>query len=161
MRARAGVLFVCLGNICRSPLAKAVFAEHARRAGVIELLTIDSCGTGGWHAGEGADPRTIAAAASRSIPLEHVARQFDAAKDPERFQWIIAMDRSNVAALTRMGLSPGRASLLRSFGGEGEAEVPDPYYGGPEGFDRVYEMIDAACPGLLRAVLADVAGGAV
>ena len=161
MSGRVGVLFVCLGNICRSPLAKAVFAEHARRAGVLERLVIDSCGTGGWHAGEGADPRTVAAALSRSIPLEHVARQFDAANDPARFRWIIAMDRSNVAALHRMGLAHGRARLLLGFAGRGDAEVPDPYYGGPEGFDRVYDMIDEACPGLLRAVLSDAAGGAV
>ncbi|QOI99559.1 MAG: low molecular weight phosphotyrosine protein phosphatase [Phycisphaeraceae bacterium] len=154
-----GVLFVCLGNICRSPLARAVLQHKASRRGVDHLLEVDSCGTGGWHAGDGADPRSVAVAARYGVELRHVARRFDPRSDPRRFGFIIAMDRSNIANLERAGLPPGRASLLRAFdpalAGAGPAglEVPDPYYGGDDGFERVYAMIDTACDGLLDHVL--------
>lgn len=158
MTDRTGVLMVCLGNICRSPMAKGVLKRMIEERGLAERLWVDSCGTGAWHVGNGADPRTLAEMARRGEALEHVARQFHAGKDPERFGWILAMDRANVRDLGRMGLPRERVRLLREFdpalAGMGEAawDVPDPYYGGEEGFVRMYEMITAACGGFLDHV---------
>lgn len=155
MTARTGVLMVCLGNICRSPMAKGVLARMIAERGLDGKLWVDSCGTGSWHVGGGADPRTLAEMAQRGERLEHVARQFDAAADAERFTWILAMDRANVRALGRMGLPRERVRLLREFDpaltglDESAWEVPDPYYGGQEGFAKMYEMIVASCRGFL------------
>ncbi len=160
---RASVLFVCLGNICRSPLAKAVFAHQARARLGNEAdlrLLIDSCGTGGWHAGGPADPRTIAVATRHGIPIDHTARQVDPDTDFNRFGWIIAMDRDNRDNLVHAGAPSGRVRLMRTFdqacAGEPEhrLDVPDPYLGGPEGFERVLAMLQASCAGLLDQVLA-------
>ena len=153
--SRIGVLFVCMGNICRSPLAKALFDHHTRRAGRDLEFDIDSCGTGAWHAGQSADPRTIQIASAYQIPLTHRARQFDAATDLPRFACILAMDLANIRSLSHMGCPESRVTLLRSFdpalaGTDGSRlEVPDPYYGGDQGFELMYRMIDAACQGLL------------
>ncbi len=154
---RVGVLFVCLGNICRSPLAKVVFEHHVRRAGLQERFRIDSCGTGGWHAGEGADPRSVKVAAERGLRLDHVARMLHHS-DFVSFHYLIAMDRSNRTNMVTMGAPPERVHLIRAFDprlvgkGERELDVPDPYYGGDDGFVKVYEMLDAACGGLLEAI---------
>jgi protein-tyrosine phosphatase len=156
--ARAGVLMVCLGNICRSPMAKGVLARMIAQRGLAARWWVDSCGTGGWHVGHGADPRTSAVMAARGEPLTHVARRFDADADAERFAWILAMDRANVRDLVRMGAPRERVRMLREFdpaiAGAGEAlwDVPDPYYGGEEGFTKMYEMITAACAGFLDHV---------
>lgn len=156
---KVGVLFVCLGNICRSPLAEALFARHAAARGVDGLFEVDSCGTGHWHAGEPADPRAIAAAARAGVEIRHVARQFDARLDLERFEWLIAMDRSNRRNLLAMGAPERRVRLARSFDPalasvSGEApDVPDPYYGGESGFDEVLRQLDAATAGLLEFLL--------
>ncbi|MBL8757708.1 MAG: low molecular weight phosphotyrosine protein phosphatase [Phycisphaerae bacterium] len=159
------VLFVCLGNICRSPLAKAVFAHQAAaRLGpaLPTRLRIDSCGTGHWHVGGPADPRTIAVASRHAIPLDHVARQLDPATDfplPGGFDWLIAMDRDNRDNLLHAGAPPHAVRLMRSFdpalAGEPEhrLDVPDPYLGGPEGFDRVLAMLQTSCAGLLAHIL--------
>ncbi|MGD9689362.1 MAG: low molecular weight protein-tyrosine-phosphatase [Phycisphaerales bacterium] len=153
-RTRA-ILFVCLGNICRSPLAKAVFAQQARARGVIDRFEIDSCGTGSWHAGGPADPRTLAVAKRFGIPMVHTARQFDPGADAGRFELILAMDRDNAAALRSMGAPRERVRLFRSFdpelrGEDGAAiDVPDPYLGGPEGFEHMYHLISRASAGLL------------
>lgn len=164
------VLFVCLGNICRSPLAKAVFAHQAAaRLGPAfpSRLRIDSCGTGHWHVGGPADPRTIAVARRHAIPLDHVARQLDPAVDfpdpasPKHsgFDWLIAMDRDNRDHLLHAGAPPHAVRLMRSFdpalAGEPEhrLDVPDPYLGGPEGFDRVLDMLQSSCAGLLTHIL--------
>lgn len=162
---RVGVLFVCTGNICRSPLAEAVFIARARAAGVLDWLDIDSCGTGGWHSGEPADARSIAVARRAKVEVVHRARAFDHDADPARFQWHVAMDRSHARFLLRAGLPQDRVRLMRSFDataldllGEGE-DVPDPYYGTTADFEKVYAMVDAAAEGLLRFVL-DAAKGA-
>jgi protein-tyrosine phosphatase len=149
------VLFVCLGNICRSPLAKWVFIDQARGRGVLERFEVDSCGLGGWHEGEGADPRTIAVATRHRVAFEHMARQIRVPRDFERFDLLLAMDRENVRGLRGLGAPMERERLLRSFdpalagADEHALEVPDPYYGGPEGFERMHAMIVAACAGLL------------
>jgi protein-tyrosine phosphatase len=157
------LLFVCMGNICRSPLAEGVFAHLAHERGVRDQFTIDSCGTGGWHAGELPDPRARATAARYGIHLTHRARQFEPA-DLQRFDLLLAMDRANLRALQAAGASPARARLLREFdpsipgallAGD-PPEVPDPYYGSGDGFEQVYAMLRGACAGLLDALLADI-----
>ncbi len=157
---RTGVLFVCLGNICRSPLARVIFAAHAHRRGVLELLDIDSCGTGHWHVGEGADRRSVEIAQRRGLTLPHCARQLDPRVDFSRFHWLIAMDRENRANVIAAGAPRERVHLIRSFdpamqgAPEHELDVPDPYYGQGDGFSRVYDMLAASSDGLLEAVLA-------
>jgi protein-tyrosine phosphatase len=156
---KTGVLFVCLGNICRSPLAEGIFAHLARERGVLDGFDVDSCGTGGWHVGERADPRSLAVAARHGIELPSTARQLDPARDFERFHWLVAMDRSNARNLIRAGAEPGRVRLMRSFDPalagrpDHEAEVPDPYEWPGDGFEEVYRMLDAACAGLLEFLM--------
>jgi protein-tyrosine phosphatase len=148
------ILFVCLGNICRSPLAEGVFLHLARERGVAHRLQVDSAGTGGWHVGNPPDPRAQAVARENGVILGSRARQVDPG-DAEAFDLILAMDRANLADLRRH-LPPGGRAELRLFrdfdptaSPEDEAEVPDPYYGGPEGFQEVYEMVHRSCEALL------------
>lgn len=161
-RRRTSVLFVCLGNICRSPLAKAIFEDRARARNVLDRFHIDSCGTGHWHVGRPADARSIAIAAVRGTSLtstSHRARQVDADSDFDAFDLILAMDQSNASNLIALGAPSQRVVLLRAFdpalaadAAQGRAhaiEVPDPYYGGDDGFARMHDMLDAACDGLL------------
>ncbi|MEN0020370.1 MAG: low molecular weight protein-tyrosine-phosphatase [Planctomycetota bacterium] len=156
-----GVLFVCLGNICRSPLAEGIFIHKLQsHAALAAKLKIDSCGTGNWHVGNPADRRSIAVARKHGITLPSRARQFDRKGDPARFGLMLAMDRSNRDDLLANGASPDQVRLMLSFDPElasldadsEELDVPDPYYGGPEGFDHVYSMLDRACDGLLKSI---------
>jgi protein-tyrosine phosphatase len=141
------ILFVCLGNICRSPLAEGLMRAHLEQRG-LDGSGVDSAGTGGWHVGEPPDPRSIDVARRRGIDIsEQRARQF-VAQDYRRFDRVIAMDRSNFSALAEVCPSPEllyKLELLLSDGRGGPDDVPDPYYGGPRGFDDVYEQVDAAC----------------
>ena len=156
-----GVLFVCLGNICRSPLAKWIFTDLADQRGVLDRFDIDSCGTGHWHIGKGADPRSVATAQCRGLHTPHTARCLDPESDFLRFRYLLAMDTDNRDALLSAGAPPRRVFLMRSFDPslarepEHRLVVPDPYYGGPEGFDQVYDMLRAACAGFLDRALAD------
>ncbi|MGD9485532.1 low molecular weight protein-tyrosine-phosphatase [Streptomyces sp. TRM70308] len=160
-RAPYRVCFVCTGNICRSPIAESVFRERVAEAGLADRVTVDSAGTGGWHEGDGADPRTVAVLAAAGYGTEHTARRFRAADFAER-DLVVALDRGHLRELRRLAPTPadaGKVRLLRSFaaGGTGaadgpEADVPDPYYGGREGFDHVLELIEDAMAGLLDAV---------
>ncbi|HET7501295.1 MAG TPA: low molecular weight protein-tyrosine-phosphatase [Kofleriaceae bacterium] len=151
------ICFVCLGNICRSPTAEAVMQRLVDEAGLADRVTLDSAGTGDWHVGERADPRSRSAAARRGIAITHRARQFVAA-DLERFDVVIAMDRDNLAAIRRMLGRRDRpaAHLLRAFDDTAPdgAEIPDPYAGGPEGFDHVLDLCERACRGLVEHVRA-------
>jgi protein-tyrosine phosphatase len=147
MNGKTRVLFVCHGNICRSPLAEAVFRRLAADAGVADRFEIDSAGISGYHEGESPDPRSHAEAKRRGILLQHSARRMRR-RDADEFDIVLVMDRENLAAVPR-----GRAetALLRSFdptSDEGQ-EVPDPYYGGPDGFAVVHDMVERACRGLL------------
>lgn len=144
------VLFVCLGNICRSPLAEGVFRAIARRRGLAAGLTIDSAGTGGWHAGEPPDPRAVGVARRHGIDLSPIrARQVEAA-DFHAFDLILAMDEDNHADLADLDPGDGKAELrlLLDFGAGPVRSVPDPYFGGAEGFEHVFRMIEAAAHGL-------------
>lgn len=150
--------FVCLGNICRSPAAMAVMASLVAADGLSDAITVDSAGTGSWHLGDVPDHRTRAEARRRGIPLEHFGRQFVPA-DFARFDLVLAMDGSNVSDLGALALSGearAKIRLLRSFdpSANGALEVPDPYYGGPEDFAEVFDLVDAACRGLLASLRA-------
>lgn len=152
---RTGVLFVCLGNICRSPLAEGVFLHKINARGVAHRFSVDSAGTGGWHAGETPDPRAIAVAAKRGIVLPSRARQVRR-EDFERFHHLVAMDESNRETLIERGCPPERVRLLLEYDENTRLiEVPDPYYGGPEGFETVFQLIDAGCEALLRHLLSN------
>jgi protein-tyrosine phosphatase len=148
------VCFVCLGNICRSPTAEGVFRALVRDAGLEARVAAESAGTGGWHVGEPPDPRAATAARARGIALEGRGRQF-VAGDFARFDWVLAMDRENLRALRRLAAraEPApRLALLRDFEPDaepGRRDVPDPYYGGEDGFDEVLALCERACRGLL------------
>jgi protein-tyrosine phosphatase len=151
------VLFVCMGNICRSPLAEGVFRHLAEEAGVAGRFVVDSAGTGAWHEGEPADARSIEVAAAHGVTLQGRARQVRA-QDLRTFDIVLAMDRDNLGVLQDLSSAAGgtaRLHLLREFDPDaGGDEVPDPYYGGPHGFETVYQMIHAACEGLLAELRA-------
>ena len=149
-----GICFVCLGNICRSPTAEGVMRGLVAEAGLEHRIEIDSAGTAAYHAGELADKRSRQAASRRGLRLDSRARQF-VESDFARFQYVLAMDRSNLAHLEALRPASGEKShlgLLRSFDplAPSRAEVPDPYYGGPGGFDEVLDLCEAACRGLLE-----------
>jgi protein-tyrosine phosphatase len=151
------ILFVCLGNICRSPTAEGVMRRLVVDAGLHDRIAIDSAGTGSWHVGESPDPRTREAATRRGLALDHRARQVTRA-DLDDFDLIVAMDRSNLAHLTRLAAATehgGKLSLLRRFDpiAAAHAEVPDPYSGGARGFDDVLDICERACAGLLAHVM--------
>lgn len=150
------VSFVCMGNICRSPTAEAVMRHLVREARLEERFHIDSAATGPWHVGEPRDRRSRAVGQQRGMPLLGVARQFTA-HDFQRFDYVLAMDQDNVAELRHMALNEAAAAkihLLRSFDPASPpgAEVPDPYYGGPDGFEVVFNICLAACQGFMQHV---------
>lgn len=146
------ICFVCSGNICRSPSAALVFTEHLRRAGLADAVKVTSAGIGPWHVGEPIDEQAGAALTRRGYPVAHVAAQVD--DEHLGADLLLAMDREHERALRRLVPDPDRVRLLRSFDpdADGDLEVPDPYYGGPEGFEQVLTMIEAATPGLLAWV---------
>lgn len=151
----ARVLFVCLGNICRSPTAHGVFEALVKQRGLENRIDVDSCGTGDWHTGHPPDTRAAAEAAGRGYDLSHLrARQVSAA-DFDQFDYILAMDRQNLADLESMRPShfSGHLGLFLPFAGGGRyEEVPDPYYGGDNGFAEVLDMVEAASEGLLLEI---------
>ncbi len=153
------LLFVCAGNICRSPTAEGVMARLVTEAGLGGRVELDSAGTGAWHVGELADPRTRAAARKRGLDLTHRARQLRRA-DFDRFDLIAVMDHDNLRHATVMAEQRARAAirLLRSFDPTApeSAIVPDPYAGGPDGFEEVLDICERACVGLLAHVRASL-----
>ncbi|MCA3003858.1 MAG: low molecular weight phosphotyrosine protein phosphatase [Phycisphaerales bacterium] len=155
------VLMVCLGNICRSPLARLLVQHTVTQRGLQGRISIDSCGTGPWHVGKPADPRSVAAARRHGLSLTHRARQLDAAGDFARFPVLIAMDADNARTLTSRGADPERIRLLRAFDpaladvhDHQTLAVPDPYHEADDAFDEVFARIRAAGDGLVDAILA-------
>lgn len=155
------VLFVCLGNICRSPTAHGVFETLAARRGLADTLSVDSCGTGDWHIGRPPDKRATAEAGRRGYDLAHLrARQLQAS-DFGRFDYILAMDRMNLSDLRAMCPAhfPGHLGLFLPFAANvagsatGVDEVPDPYYGGDDGFTHVLDLVERASEGLLQEIV--------
>lgn len=158
-RKKIRVLFVCLGNICRSPAAEGVLRAKAREQGLDDCLEVDSAGTYGGHAGQLPDPRMREAALRRGYSLTHRARQVRR-EDFSQFDRIVAMDASNYRNLCRLAPSSQAAERVvrmadyfRRF--SGQQEVPDPYYEGREGFERVLDLLEDACQGLLEEITAE------
>lgn len=144
------VLFVCLGNICRSPLGAAILKKKVKDQGMDSWVEVDSCGTSNYHIGDNADPRTIANAKMHGVPIEHCARQL-AVDDLESFDFIFAMDKSNYQNILR--LSNGKAQknvrMMREFDPLGKGEVPDPYHGGEKDFQEVFDILDRSTDGFI------------
>ncbi len=148
------VLFVCMGNICRSPLAQGVFENVLRREGLEDEVFVDSAGTGSWHVGEPPDVRAQRSASLRGVDLSSQRARRVTPEDCQRFDYVLTMDKENyraVAALCRRG-----GAVVRPFldyaPGHPELEVPDPFYGGPEGFEYVLDLVEEASEGLLEEI---------
>jgi protein-tyrosine phosphatase len=154
MDRRFHVSFICSGNICRSPIAEKVFAHEVEQAGLADRVQVTSAGTGSWHVGDPADSRAAALLAEHGYVDAHVARQVD--DELLDADLLVALDAGHLRALRRIAPDPERVRLLRSFDPDAPAGagVPDPYYGGPEGFTEVLTMVRAAMPGLLEYVKA-------
>ncbi|MEU9381465.1 low molecular weight protein-tyrosine-phosphatase [Streptomyces sp. NPDC048279] len=156
------VCFVCTGNICRSPMAESVFRARIAEAGLADRVEVDSAGTGGWHEGDGADPRTVRVLQGHGYDGDHTARQFQASWF-DRLDLVIALDAGHLKALRRLAPTEEDARkvrLLRSYDPDAadDLDVPDPYYGGMDGFEECLEMVEAAGKGLLAAVRDEVEG---
>ena len=146
------VLFVCMGNICRSPTAQGVFEQLVRRQQLAEFIDVDSAGTHAYHVGEAPDRRSQAAAKLRGIDLSAQRARRVIVVDFERFDYILAMDKDNLAELRRLAKpkQQARVQLFMTYATRWQNdEVPDPYYGGSSGFDRVLDMVEDAAEGLL------------
>ena len=150
-----GVLFLCLGNICRSPLGEGVFIHLARERGVLDRFDVDSAGTGDWHVGNRPDPRSIEVATRHGVELPGRARQLSPETDRERFGLVIAMDGQNQRDAVSRGVPSEMVRRLREWDdqADGELDVPDPYYGGDDGFQLVYEMVHRSCGRLLDELI--------
>lgn len=147
------VLFVCLGNICRSPTAEAVFRTLVEKAGLADLVEIDSCGTAGYHVGDPSDSRSRSAARRRGYDMSQLRGRQVHNSDFKTFDYIFAMDNANLAVLETRCPEPfqSKLGLFLTFALEhGETEVPDPYYGGEDGFSHVLDLVEDASKGLIE-----------
>ena len=147
------VLFVCLGNICRSPTAEGVMRRLVREHGLEDEIEIDSAGTGGWHVGAPPDARATEAARARGTELAGAARRFDPGRDFDRFDLIIAMDAENRRDLLALAPDARAREKVRMFR-PGDLDVPDPYYGGANGFEEVLDHVEEAARELLDEIRA-------
>ncbi|MFH0945786.1 MAG: low molecular weight protein-tyrosine-phosphatase [Planctomycetota bacterium] len=151
------ILFVCLGNICRSPLGEGIMRHLVRDAGLEDRIEVDSAGTGAYHAGEAPDPRSREVAGKHGISLDGQRARKVAPEDFHDFDLVLAMDQKNLEDL-RASCPPAerkRLRLMRSFDPEGGADVPDPYFGGASGFEDVFAMVHRCCESLLESLVRD------
>lgn len=149
------VLFVCLGNICRSPTAEGVFRELVKRKGLSDLIKTDSAGTGDWHVGKKPDKRAQETALMRGFDISDLRGRQVTAKDFITFDYVMAMDRCNYANLQNIcpdGYQDRVHMFLSFFAASPEEEIPDPYYGGPAGFDYVFDLVEEASLGLIKDI---------
>lgn len=152
---KIGVLFVCMGNICRSPTAHGVFEKMVEDAGLAPFIEVDSAGTHAYHVGNPPDPRAQKTALGRGVDLSRQRARKAAEEDFERFDYVIAMDRDNLDNLLSLAPEHHREKLhlLLDFAPElGVREVPDPYFGGTRGFDKVYDLVSDASAALLAII---------
>lgn len=149
------ILFVCLGNICRSPLAEGIFKDKLKKKNLENIFEVDSCGTANYHIGDSPDSRTLANAEKNGIKLEHCVRQFTS-NDLDDFDFILAMDKNNYQNILRLLKDKSHADkvkLMREFDTIGKGkDVPDPYYGGEKNFQEVYEILDRSTENFLKHI---------
>ena len=155
---KISILFVCMGNICRSPTAEGVFRHYVNEAGLADKIEADSAGTHAFHTGEPPDRRAVASAERRDISLAGIQARRVTESDFERFDYVIAMDEDNERRLLVQAPDGSRAKvrLFLSFAAADEIEVPDPYYGGAAGFERVLDLVEEASRGLLDSLVLDL-----
>ncbi len=153
-KEKTSVLFVCMGNICRSPTAEGVFRHFVEESGLSDQIEIDSAGTHAYHTGEPADRRATTAAERRGYSLTQIRARRVVTKDFEQFDYIIAMDKDNADRLVEQADAEhhDKIRLFLEFGTAQEDEVPDPYYGGAAGFERVLDLVEDASRGLLETL---------
>jgi protein-tyrosine phosphatase len=155
IKEKISVLFVCMGNICRSPTAEGVFRKHVSDAGLDAAIQTDSAGTHAYHSGEPADRRAHAAAARRGFSLEGILARRVTDEDFDQFDFILAMDEDNLMTLQERAPDEQRNKVrlfLEFAESRHENEVPDPYYGGSAGFERVLDLVEEASQGLLETL---------
>ncbi len=156
------ILFVCLGNICRSPAAEGIFTRLVAEHGLEERISCDSAGTSGWHQGEGAYPKMKKIAAKRGYNLTSISRPVRPASDFEDFDLIVAMDDQNVSDLTRMApneKSKAKICKMTDFGSQYDyTYIPDPYYGDVSDYELVIDLLEDSCEGLLRKIVTEDLG---
>lgn len=155
------ILFICLGNICRSPAANAVMQKMMDDAGLTDKFTIDSAGIGGWHVGQLPDKRMRRHGAMRGYKIDHIARQFDASKDFNNFDYIVVMDNENYKEVCRQAHNEAeRKKVIRMADFfvryKGKISVPDPYYGGDSDFEFALDLIEDGCRGILQRQITSI-----
>lgn len=157
--SKSAVLFVCLGNICRSPLAEAVFRDVAQARGLRDRFRADSAGTGDWHVGNPPDRRSVAVGAAHGIDLAGLRARQISGEDFARFDYVLGMDDDNVSTLRRLAPAGARAEIdqYHRFATGIARPVPDPYYGGEDGFEQVYRLIRTASEALVEKLADDPA----
>ena len=155
-KSKISVLFVCMGNICRSPTAEGVFRHHVEEAGLGDRIIVDSAGTHAYHVGDPPDRRANAAAERRGIQLGNLRARRVSDEDFERYDYVLAMDLDNLERLKDQSPSEhhNKVRLFLEFSSLKEREVPDPYYGGAAGFERVLDLVEDASRGLLETLSA-------
>lgn len=154
-KEKVGVIFICMGNICRSPTAEAVFRRYVEQAELASHIHIDSAGTHDYHIGAAPDPRTQQAARQRGYDMSKLRGRQVEATDFARFDYVLAMDMANLSILERLRPRDAQSHLglfLEFAARHIEREVPDPYYGGADGFERVLDMVEDAAAGLLQHI---------
>lgn len=154
IKEKKSVLFVCMGNICRSPTAEGVFRKIVEDAGLAEEVTVDSAGTHAYHSNEPADHRAVAAAEQRGYSLTGIKARRVRESDFEQFDYVLAMDEDNLRNLREQADEQfhSRIRLFLEFGDGTASEIPDPYYGGKVGFERVLDLVETASKGLLQEI---------